>query len=276
MTMNISKTTTSPLRTLGMSSLLLLLTLGAGGTGADAMAQTAVAFSGDGFNTFEPSFSAVLGSLSATFTEVPRDTLANTVSTGGFSMIWLDGFSTFNGLPTAQLQNFVENGGTLVVQSPGFGGNSLSEFPKGSEIEQITYTGWDGNGEPEVRIMDSLHPLMAGLTNAGLNWKDANALNASGHTSGSIGGFHGLVDNGTSGQWVTLVQDVGSGHLVYTFEDISRRLAGEANGAQAADYLKNLVTYAVAVPEPSTIVLGSLGAMLLWPVLRRRPASGRA
>jgi hypothetical protein len=185
--------------------------------------------------------------------------------------LWLDGFSTFPGISASSLNTFVSNGGILLVQSPGFGGNSMSEYPLGNEITGLSYTGSSG-GEPGVHVVNSASPIMSGLTDAGLTWATSDRLNASGHVTGSIGSFQGLADNGTSGQWVTLAQKEGAGEIIYTFEDISRRLQEPIGSSQALGLLQNILGQAATVPEPSTSTMAIAGIIGLAAVIRLKRA----
>jgi hypothetical protein len=240
--------------------------------GAMAVAPAAhcqiVGFSGDGFDTSNPLVASALASLPGSFTQIARDGLAGAASAGGYSVLWLDGFSTFPNFPTTELTSFVDNGGILLVQSPGLGGNPLSAYPFGSELSGLTFAPSAGfpAGEPAVHIVNSANPIMAGLTDAGLTWQSANAWNASGHAGPSIGSFQGLADNGTAGQWITLARPAGAGEVIYTYQDISRRLADPLNGAQPLKLLNNII----AAPEPPTAALAAAGAALLLASRHRR------
>jgi Ca2+-binding RTX toxin-like protein len=52
---------------------------------------------------------------------------------------------------------------------------------------------------------------------------------------GNIGGFTGLTDTGTAGEWVTIVTQVGSGFLVYTQQLVSQFLSSAANPGPGSD-----------------------------------------
>jgi hypothetical protein len=90
--------------------------------------------------------------------------------------------------------------------------------------------------------------------------------------TGSIGSFQGLADNGTSGQWVTLAQKEGAGEIIYTFEDISRRLQEPIGSSQALGLLQNILGQAATVPEPSTSTMAIAGIIGLAAVIRLKRA----
>jgi hypothetical protein len=179
----------------------------------------------------------------------------------GLDALWLDGFSIydpeFNGydLASPALSSFVQNHHLLLVQSPGFGGNSIVEYPFAADLSiQVS------SSEATVRIQKS-DTWLWNVSNAQLsNWQDT----AQPGYFDAIGDYSGLADNGQNGQWITISKEVGTGVAIYTFQDITRNI-GTSKEADALALLKS-----VMVPEPSTnaLLIGSAG-ILVWRLRRR-------
>lgn len=188
-----------------------------------------------------------------------------TVDLSGYNMVYLDGFSQFSpgtpgnpGLVAQTLNDFMAAGGSVLVQNPGFGSDALSLYPSGGELSaSYTYP----PGENTIRITDSSSYLNAGLTDAGLSGWNASAYGI----FTDIGSFHGVTDNGTAGDWITIEKGVGAGHLIYTEQGFAQRLSADPSDAQALGFLAN----ATPVPEPATLTVFALAL----PFLRRRRRS---
>lgn len=177
-------------------------------------------------------------------------------SLAGFDAVWLDGFSQYGaGSWPANLLAFINTGGNVFVQNPGFGSEAISMYPLGA---QLTANFTFPPGEDTISIVDALSPLganhavNAGLTDAGLShWGPA----AFGYFS-DIGGFTGLTNTGTVGQWVTIVTQVGSGYLVYTQQGVSQFLSGATNPGPSSDaalFLDNVVTLTSVPPVGGSV-----------------------
>ena len=224
-----------------------------------------VLVSGNSMDSSNPGFTSRLDSLGHSYTYVPPASFIGT-SLSGFNVIWLDGFSLYNSGLSPKLTDFLNGGGTVLVQSPGFGSEPLSDYPLGSTLSTVfTFP----PGENLVRITVPGHPINAGLTQADLSgWNPSGA----GYFTAS-GDFTVLMDNGESDQFITLVQNVGAGTLVYTQQGISQRLT-TLNDPGALTLLNNVIV--TVVPEPSVIGLWVLGAGMLVAGVnaRRRMSSG--
>ena len=170
---------------------------------------------------------------------------------------------------------FMNGGGKVLVQNPGFGSEGFSSYPLGSQIN-ATFT--NNPGQETISIVDTTspvganHPVNQGLSNAGLsNWGPS----AYGYFT-SIGGFTALTTTGTAGQWISIVNPVGAGYLVYTQQGISQYLSGSSNpgsGSNAAVFLNNAVTLSSknAIPEPDSIGLFLLGLGLAGLIASYKP-----
>ena len=229
-----------------------------------------VLVSGNALGGSDPAFTGALTSIGVNPTFVSASDYG-TVSLAGFKAVWLDGFSQFSpgtagnpGLSATALVNFMTGGGVVLVQNPGFGSESMTAFPFGSELSAVFTT---PPGENTVRLTGSLSPVNAHLTSAGLSGWNPSAYGI----FTSAGSFTALSDNGTDGNYLTLVRPVGSGLLVYTQQGIGQRLSADPTDPQALQFLGNVFAQAV-VPEPSTIALWSIGVGALLVVLRRAPA----
>jgi len=221
--------------------------------------------SGNSMYQFNTYLTGAIAGLGHTAVFVAPSNFAST-SLAGFEAVWLDGFSQYGaGSWSADLLAFMNTGGNVFVQNPGFGSESLSQYPQGTQLTaNFTYP----PGENLISIVDAISPLganravNAGLTDAGLSeWVPASAF---GYFS-NIGAFTGLTSTGTAGQWVTIATQVSAGYLVYTQQGVSQYLSNAANpgpNSDAARFLDNVVTLA-NVPEPSTMTLVLLGFGLI-------------
>jgi hypothetical protein len=233
-------------------------------SGLTSRAQN-VLVSGNTFGGDSPQFSAAIDSLGYNYTFVSPANFGAT-SLSGYSAIWLDGFSQFSpgtpgnpGLSSANLVNFMDAGGVVFVQNPGFGSDSLSSYPFGGGLgAAYTYP----PGENTVRLTGPQSPVNANLTGAGLSGWNASAY---GYFT-SVGSFTGVSDNGTSGNWLTLVRPVGAGELVYTEQGLAQRLEADPTDAQALQMLGNVLGLE-NIPEPSPgamLAAGGVAALVLW------------
>ena len=207
------------------------------------------------------SLTGQINSLGHTFTfGNPAGFSATSLS--GFNTVWLDGFSNYgnDGTLNAKLTSFLTGGGTVLVQSPGFGTESLSSYPLGATLAaNYTYP----PGENFIRIVNAGHALNAGLTQVGLaGWNPSAA-----GVFTANGAFTVLADNGVGTETISLVQSVGAGTLVYTQLGISQRLAN-ASDPVALQFLDNVIR--TSVPEPATVGLLMLGAGAVFGAGRRR------
>ncbi|MCX7096534.1 MAG: PEP-CTERM sorting domain-containing protein [Methylococcales bacterium] len=211
--------------------------------------------SGNSMSQSNTNLTGAIAGLGHTAAFVAPANFAGT-SLAGFDAVWLDGFSLYGmGSWSADLLTFMNNGGNVFVQNPGFGSESLSQYPLGAQLSaNFTYP----PGENLISIVDTISPLganhavNAGLTNAGLSqWALASAF---GYFS-NIGAFSGLTSTGTAGEWVTIATKVGAGHLVYTQQGVSQYLSNPGPSSDAARFLDNVVTLTTSVPEPSSMTL---------------------
>lgn len=222
-------------------------------TGATA---ATIGYAGDSFDDSNPAFAATLSTSGHTFRPVTRFDAAQL---SGLDVVWLDGFSAFTfselNLAAAELDQFLRGGGQLIVQSAGFGGEQIGDYPAGTGLTT------DLALDQSVRLRNP-------WPNPAPFWPTDTQL--SGWTDTALAGYYGIegtswmgiADTGIGGQWVTIGTAYGEGHVVYTFQDISRMLF-EPRSSDAIDLLGALV-----VPEPTTASLLALsGAFAL---LRRR------
>jgi hypothetical protein len=216
-----------------------------------------IGYAGDSMSQ-DPAFIAKLQTTGFSFRHVSN---FGASELSGLNALWLDGFSIFdpefNGydLTSPALNTFVSANHLLIVQSPGFGGNNLGEYPFAAGLSlQPTAS------EASVRIQQ-VNPYLTAVTSAQLsNWQD----DSSPAYFDGITGFTGLADNGTNGQWITIAKTIGAGATIYTFQDISRNI-GTPKEADALALLRSFV-----VPEPSTNALLVSGTgLLVWNVRRR-------
>jgi hypothetical protein len=224
-------------------------------------------------NTFgQPSQLSAIDSLGYNYTFVSPANFGST-SLSGYSAIWLDGFSQYSpgtpgnpGLSSTALVNFMNAGGVVFVQNPGFGSDSLASYPFGGELS-ATFS--FPPAENTARITSPQNPVNANLTTAGLSGWNPSAY---GYFT-TAGSFAGVSDNGTSGNWLTLVRPVGSGELVYTEQGVAQRLEADPSDPQSLQLLRNVLGLE-NVPEP-----GSLGLLLAggagWLGCRRLARSRR-
>jgi hypothetical protein len=164
---------------------------------------------------------AMLESMGWTVTQVaPAD--FGTASFAGYDAIWLnasisvDANATFAGLAARKqdLMEFVRRGGNLLAEVKGLHStNATSDYPFG---EEIMWKWVGGSYGGKVRIVDPLNPVNAGLVNGGLGgWGFVQVYP-------EIGSFHGITeDYRTPGAWVTIVKQVGRGHLIYTGQQLA-------------------------------------------------------
>jgi hypothetical protein len=213
--------------------------------------------SGNAMNASSP-FTDNLNLLTGTTYTIVQPQFFGSESLSGFNVIWLDGFSLYPDLSI--LVPWLNNGGTLLVQNPGFGSNSLSEYP--------STTGLSANfgSSDTVRILDQT--LAAGLTSAGLsNWGSSSY----GYFSVVPSGWAVVSDDGTSGQDLTIAMNVGAGRLIYTEQGVAQYLS--AKSFSAGDAPVQFIQDVVGSPEPGTSVLIVFGvAALAFGVRRLRPA----
>ncbi|MBI3874844.1 MAG: PEP-CTERM sorting domain-containing protein [Verrucomicrobia bacterium] len=215
-----------------------------------------VLVSGNSMDSGNTTFTSSLSSVNASFQFVAPASFSAT-STAGYNVIWLDGFSNFgnDGTLNSKLSSFLTGGGTVIVQSPGFGTESLAtDYPLGSQLSALyTYP----PGENLIRLLNTSNPLNAGLTGSGLSGWNASAA---GIFTTVNGPFTILADNGSGNQYITIYITVGSGNLIYTQLGVSQRLSA-VNDPQAITFLNNIV--AASVPEPASLALLAFGGLLL-------------
>lgn len=198
-----------------------------------------------------PEFNSALDSLGLTHTAVSPFNYGTT-GLNGFHMVWLDGFSQYSpgtpgnpGLSASALTSFMQGGGVVLVQNPGFGSEALAAYPFGDELA-ATFT--FPPGEDTIRITDPANAVNTGLSGSSLSGWTPSAY---GIFTGSLGSFSGISDNGSSGNWITLVRPVGAGELIYTQQGISERLAANPADAAALAMVRNIAS----IPEPSPLTL---------------------
>ncbi len=173
---------------------------------------------GNSFNTSDSVFSDNLSRLDHTFSSVSQPALVTTDLTG-YDVVWLDGFSSYDGLSPALFTDFLARGGTLIVQNPGFGGNSLAEYPGGATLS-ATYV---EAGFSQVNIANDGTFITAGLDSAALsNW---NPISGLGFFT-AIDTFTGIANDGTAGNWVTILGSGALSRVIYTQQPISLALTG--------------------------------------------------
>lgn len=236
---------------------------------------TKMLVSGNAMSDSSTNLTTVISDLGIQATFVAPYYFAST-SLSGFDAVWLDGFSNYGtGTWSDNLMAFMNGGGKVLVQNPGFGSEGFSSYPLGAQLSAAyTYP----PGQNTISIVDTTsplganHPVNQGLSNAGLsNWNTS----AYGYFT-SIGGFTALSTTGTAGQWISIVNPVGAGYLVYTQQGISQYLGGSSNpgsGSNAAVFLNNVVTLSSnnAIPEPDGIGLFVLGLGLVGLMASKKP-----
>ena len=227
---------------------------------------TKMLVSGNSMGDSNPNLTNTLTGLGLTADFVIPANFAAT-SLNGYDAVWMDGFSFYGSANwSANLMTFMNGGGKLLVQNPGFGSEGMSAYPLGAQLSaNFTYP----PGKDTISIVDTTSPIGANHSvNHGLSGSGLSGWNASAYgIFTSIGGFTGLTDTGTAGQWITIVSPVGAGYVVYTQQGISQYLGGSSNpgaGSEAALFLKNVVTLSAnTVPEPSSVSLFVLGLGLM-------------
>jgi len=214
-----------------------------------------------------PTMLANLALLSGsnTFTFVAPNSLPST-PLGGYDLVWMDGFSQFLDLST--LTPYLNGGGRVLVQNPGVGSESLSQYPGGSNLG-ISYDSPPGN--PNVHILVPGDFVNFGLTDSGLSGWGPSSY---GHFTTVSGGFIALTDDGTPGEVVTVRDAGGPGVLVYTQQGISQYLQNNSvtAGAPQLRFVQNLLPDTSA-PEPGTLALLMVPFVVM--ALRRKRAQGR-
>jgi hypothetical protein len=238
---------------------------------ADVRAQK-VLVSGNSFDDSNPAFTGPLATLGYDYSFVGADSFG-AANLAGFSAVWLDGFSQYSpgtpgnpGLVAATLTSFMNGGGVVLVQNPGFGSESLANYPFGNELSAtFNYP----PGENTIRIIAPASPVNAFLTGAGLSsWTPASAFGV--FVSGT-GSFTGITDNGTAGNWITLTRPVGAGALIYTQQGISQSLINDADDVAALRFLDNVVGLAaIPEPNPSLLLLAGMAGLFVWKRSRSR------
>ena len=158
---------------------------------------------------------------------------ASTVANSGsasfdpYDVIWLGYLATSLSNRTADLQSFLDRGGVVLSEASSTG--PLTNAGLGVGLTFVPATG------ESVRIVDSAHPINAGLTAAGLsNWTNS----WQGYFS-ALGSFSGLTDAGIAGRWLTVERIIGRGHVVFTSQQISSHIQTGA-GATGPDSPKGL------------------------------------
>lgn len=219
----------------------------------------------------DSSIQSTLTGLGHTSTIVDPSSFGS-ASFSGYTGIWLDWTSTFNGLASrdTDLINFVTGGGILLAEITWMNGNPVTDYPYGNELSAPPSVNPD-----TIHIVNSTapgganHALMQGLTDASLsNWGNA----AHGYFT-TIGGFTGVTDDGTPGNWVALVRQVGAGFIVYSAQDISYHIKNNSPNTAESTYLQNALTLQAgggSVPEPASCLLLGAGLFGLAALRRRR------
>ena len=180
---------------------------------------------GNSLGANDPNFNGNIAQVNHTFTFVTTDVLATTDLTG-FEVVWLDGFSSFSAIPVAALTQFVEAGGRLIVQSPGFGGNPMADYPLGANLVGV----FDPDANFPVRVVAEAHPFNAGLTSESLSGWNASTV---GYFSQN-GDFTAISTTSDPNQAVTLVRELGLGEIVYTQQPLSSVLQQAVFAPQCA------------------------------------------
>jgi len=140
------------------------------------------------------------------------------IALDGFDAIWLDGFSEFNNVRNGDLISFMESGGIVLIQNPGFGSESLDQYPFGNELA-ATY---QSEGIASVSLESPSHLLNRGLSEALLsNWAPTSAA---GYFHSGIGSFSPLSKYSDEPDLVSIFREVGQGLLVYTQQPIGQVL----------------------------------------------------
>lgn len=223
---------------------------------AAAASAATIGYAGDSFDDSNPAFIASLeAGTGHTFRPITRFDAAQL---SGLDAVWLDGFSAFFfsdlQLRAAELEQFIRGGGQLLVQSAGFGGDPLSDYPVSSELTAVP---------TETQMVRLLNP-----------WRNPTTLTSeelSGWTDGALPGYYtiaenntrwmGIADTGIAGQWVSVGTQHGAGSVIYTFQDMSR-MVFEPRSEDAMQLFGMFI-----VPEPTSAALLVAGGALL---LRRR------
>lgn len=222
--------------------------------------------SGNEINSTVDGYIAAMGH---TVTHVsPND--FGTASFAGFDAIYLDWISNFNGLLSrkSDLDSFVAAGGNLFAEITQNSGNPITDYLFGEELGLGT-----GSGD-NVRIVDSSHELMTGLTDSGLsNWGNSHH----GHYVSDIGSFTGIADTGVSNQWSIITKQHGLGNVTYISLDPSYHIKNGAGPTGAFSQKGILINNALSltsanatVPEPTSLAIFGIGALGLVASRRRR------
>lgn len=250
-------------------------------TGATQASAASILVSGNSMFSGNANLTGAIAGLGHTATFVAPNEF-ETTSFAGFDAIWLDGFSFYGtGSWSSNLVTFIQSGGNVLIQSPGFGSETLSFYPLANNLAS-TFT--FPPGDDSIRVVDTTSPaganhgVNAGVTDAGLsNWN----VSAAGIFT-SIDDFTGVTDSGTDGEWITIVKQVGNGFLVYTQLGVSQFLGSDANpgaSSEAALFLDNVVTLsATSVPEASSLAtfLAGIGLVGTFRLATRRRRTPRA
>lgn len=215
-----------------------------------------IGYAGDSFDDSNPAFTATLSTSGHSFRPITR---FDATQLAGLDVVWLDGFSAFAfselNLAATELDLFLRGGGQLIVQSAGFGGEQISDYPAGAGLTT------DLAADQSIRLRNA-------WPNPATFWP--TDVEMSGWTDTALAGYYGIedtswmgiADTGIGGQWVTIGTQYGEGHVVYTFQDISR-MVFEPRSGDAIELMNALV-----VPEPATASLLALGGA--FALLRRR------
>lgn len=172
----------------------------------------------------------------------------------------------------------VESGGTVNVGDILFHGNGAdgtSDISGTVNVASHLWTGWGAGFTGTINIHDGGALNVSGML--GLNWQNNGA---SGFLNVNDGGILNLAQIHNSGQSIqgdSLLTISGSG-VVYksgNFEDVIQtfyvdtgKIVGEGGSPLLVSYDAGLDRTAVAIPEPSTLILLALGGLGL--AIRRR------
>jgi len=233
-----------------MTNLRRLLALAAAlfALGSQARADL-VLVDGNSMNESDPVFTANLAKIPHTFVFDNPGNFAS-LDLSKYSAVWLDGFSQY--ITLASLSPFLNAGGVVLVQNPGFGSEPLSAYPETAGLSANFVN------ENLVRVLNPANVLNQGLTNANLSGWNQSAF---GFFTGLPAGYTPLSDDGTDGEYLTLVKQVGAGTLVYTQQGISQSLSAADLPADSGQLtlLNNVLSVPAAVPEPGPAVLMAVG-----------------